>query len=338
MKPMLKNLLALVVALGVAVGGSMTASAETVKKKVETNKKLVGKSASGNTKKVAATKVATKKIADKKSFKKVAQRAPAIQEDSSGSIDQIKSSAVAVFDQTTGDLLFEKNSSAPVPIASITKLMTAMVALDALPNLAEPITISAADLDTLKGTGSRLTVGAQLNREEMLLLMLMSSENRAASALSRHYPGGREAFVQAMNAKARMLGLTETNFSDPTGLSPANVASARDLVKLVNAAHQYPLIREFSTSEEYKVSVRGRSQTFRNTNALVRNDKWSIGLSKTGYISEAGKCLVMQAWLDNKPTIIVLLDSWGSLTRIGDANRIKRWVESHASRGGTVRS
>lgn len=343
MKSMLKNLLALVVALGVAVGGSLSASAETVKKKVETNKKVVGKSASGNTKKLAVKKVTAKKVtakkaAAKKSVRKVVQRAPAIQEDSSGSIDQIKSASVAVFDQTTGDLLFERNASTAVPIASITKLMTAMVALDVLPNLAEPITITAADLDTLKGTGSRLTVGAQLSREEMLLLTLMSSENRAASALSRHYPGGREAFVGAMNAKARMLGLTETNFSDPTGLSPANVASARDLVKLVNAAHQYPLIREFSTLEEHSLTLRGRLQTFRNTNALVRNDKWSIGLSKTGYINEAGKCLVMQAWLDNKPTIIVLLDSWGRMTRIGDANRIKRWVESHASRGGTVRS
>jgi D-alanyl-D-alanine endopeptidase (penicillin-binding protein 7) len=349
MKSLLKNLLALGVALGVVAGASFPVSAETVKKKTDTGKKLAGKTASNNARKVTANQLAVKKPvstgkelsgkpAAKTSAKKVAQRGPGAQEDGSGSIDQVKSASVAVFDQTTGDLLFEKNASAAVPIASITKLMTAMVALDALPNLAESITITAADLDTLKGTRSRLTVGAQLSREEMMLLMLMSSENRAASALSRHYPGGREAFVEAMNTKAKMLGLTETNFSDPTGLSPANVASARDLVKLVNAAHQYPLIREFSTSEEYKVSVRGRLQTFRNTNALVRNDKWSIGLSKTGYISEAGKCLVMQAWLDNKPTIIVLLDSLGQLTRIGDANRIKRWVESHASRGGTIRS
>jgi D-alanyl-D-alanine endopeptidase (penicillin-binding protein 7) len=183
-----------------------------------------------------------------------------------------------------------------------------------------------------------LNVGTQLTREEMLRLALMSSENRAASALSRHYPGGQVAFVAAMNQKAHDLGLTDTRFADPTGLTPANVSSARDLVKLVDAAHQYPLIREFSTADEHKVAIRGRPQTFRNTNALVKSDQWSIGLSKTGYISEAGKCLVMQAWLNNKPTIIVLLDSWGKVTRIADAQRIKHWVETLASRGIIVRS
>ncbi|MHB1429518.1 MAG: D-alanyl-D-alanine endopeptidase [Rhodocyclaceae bacterium] len=288
---------------------------------------------------MASKKVATKPVVKKakKPAKDVARRAAVIQDDGTGSIDSIKSAAVAVIDQSTGDVLFEKNASAVVPIASITKLMTAMVALDIQPSLTETLTIGTDDLDTIKGTHSRLSVGTRLSREEMLLLALMSSENRAASALSRHYPGGREAFVAAMNAKAKMLGLTETRFADPTGLTPENVSSARDLVKLVNAAHQYPLIREFSTSEEYQVAVRGRPQMFRNTNTLVRNEQWNIGLSKTGYISEAGKCLVMQAWLDNKPTIIVLLDSWGRLTRIGDANRIKRWIESLASRPPTFR-
>jgi D-alanyl-D-alanine endopeptidase (penicillin-binding protein 7) len=245
---------------------------------------------------------------------------------------------VAIIDQATGDVLFEKNSHQITPIASITKLMTAMVALDAQPSLNEILTISEADYDMLKGTHSRLSAGTQLTREEMLRLALMSSENRAASALSRHYPGGRSAFVAAMNQKAHDLGLSDTRFADSTGLTPENVSSARDLVKLVDAAHQYPLIREFSTSEEYQVAVRGRAQTFRNTNALVKNDKWSIGLSKTGYISEAGKCLVMQVWFNNKPTIIVLLDSWGKVTRIADAQRIKRWIESLASNGGMVRS
>ena len=243
----------------------------------------------------------------------------------------LQSSAVAVFDQSTGDVLYEKNADAVLPIASITKLMTAMVALDAQPGLAEELTVSAEDIDTVKGTRSRLNVGTRLTREEMLRLALMSSENRAASALSRHYPGGRPAFVAAMNAKARQLGLSDTRFADPTGLTPDNVSSARDLVKLVDAAHHYPLIREFSTSEGYQVAIKGRPQAFHNTNALVKSDSWSIGLSKTGYISEAGKCLVMQAWLNDKPTIIVLLDSWGRLTRIGDANRIKRWIESLAS-------
>lgn len=323
MKSTLRNLLSLLIALGVAAAASHPAAAAGNKKKA-----------------VASKKVASKPVAKRsqKSIKPVSYRTPAVDVDGPGAIDNIKSAAVAVIDQSTGDVLFEKNASAVVPIASITKLMTAMVALDVQPSLSETLTISEADVDTLKGTHSRLSVGTQLSREEMLRLALMSSENRAASALSRHYPGGRTAFVEAMNAKARILGLTETHFSDATGLTPENVSSARDLVKMVNAAHQYPLIREFSTSEEYQVAVRGRQQTFRNTNALVRNDDWTIGLSKTGYISEAGKCLVMQAWLDNKPTIIVLLDSWGKLTRIGDAVRIKRWIESLASSRPSFRS
>ena len=242
----------------------------------------------------------------------------------------VQSSAVIVQDETTGAVLFEKNAGAVLPIASISKLMTAMVTLDANPNLVETLTIGDEDVDALKGTRSRLRVGTQLSREEMLRLALMSSENRAASALSRHYPGGRPAFVAAMNAKSKMLGLTDTHFEDPTGLTAANVSSARDLVRMVAAAHTYPLIREFTTTAEYDVTVAGREQTFRNTNPLVRakSNDWEIGLSKTGYINEAGKCLVMQAWFNNKPTIIVLLDSWGKLTRIGDANRIKRWLET----------
>ncbi len=250
----------------------------------------------------------------------------------------IQASSVAIIDQRTGAILYEKNADAVVPIASITKLMTAMVVLDAEPNLDEIITINHEDLDTLKGTTSRLAIGTRLTREEMLRLALMSSENRAAAALSRYYPGGRPAFVAAMNAKARELGLYDTRFADATGLNPANVSSARDLIGLVAAAHSYPLIRELSTADEYQVTVNGRPQVFRNTNALVRSGDWQIGLSKTGYISEAGRCLVMQAWFDNRPTIIVLLDSWGKLTRIGDAHRIRRWIESAASPGGALRS
>ena len=240
----------------------------------------------------------------------------------------LQSSAVLVQDQTTGAILFEKNSSAVQPIASITKLMTAMVVLDAKPDLSESLTIGEEDIDSLKGTRSRLRVGTLLAREEMLRLALMSSENRAASALSRHYPGGRDAFVAAMNQKAQALGLSDTRFQDPTGLTASNVSSPRDLAKMVDAAHRYPLIREFSTMSEGEFSIAGRWQQFRNTNTLVTSPTWEIGLSKTGYISEAGKCLVMQVWFNNKPTIIVLLDSWGKMTRIGDANRIKRWVES----------
>ena len=203
-----------------------------------------------------------------------------------------------------------------------------VVALDAKPDLNELLTVSDEDIDNLKGTRSRLKVGAQLSREEMLRLALMASENRASSALSRHYPGGREAFIAAMNRKAQALGLADTRFEDATGLTAANVSSPRDLAKLVDAAHRYPLIREFSTAVDGEFNVAGRAQQFRNTNTLVSSPTWEIGLSKTGYISEAGKCLVMQAWLNNKPTIIVLLDSWGRLTRIGDANHIKRWIES----------
>ncbi len=316
MKSTLRTLCSLLIALGVAAAASHPAAAAGTKKKPVASKKVVSKPVAKRT---------------KAAVRPVAFRASDADDNGAGTIDNIKSAAVAVIDQSTGDVLYEKNASAVVPIASITKLMTAMVALDVQPSLSETLTIGEADVDSLKGTHSRLSVGTQLSREEMLRLALMSSENRAAASLSRHYPGGRTAFVAAMNAKARILGLTETHFSDPTGLTPENVSSAHDLVKMVNAAHQYPLIREYSTSEEYQVAVRGRQQIFRNTNALVRNDDWSIGLSKTGYISEAGKCLVMQVWLNNKPTIIVLLDSWGKLTRIGDANRIKRWIESLAS-------
>lgn len=243
----------------------------------------------------------------------------------------LQSSAVLVMDQASGSVLYEKNAGAVLPIASITKLMTAMVTLDAQPDLREYMTISEDDVDTLKGTRSRLKVGTQLTREEMMRLSLMASENRASAALSRYYPGGRHAFIAAMNRKAQALGLTDTHFQDSTGLTSANVSSARDLVKMVAAAHQYPLIREFSTTGHYDVIVDGRVQSFNNTNSLVRSASWDIGLSKTGFINEAGKCLVMQAWLNQKPTIIVLLDSWGKMTRIGDANRIKKWVEKYAS-------
>jgi len=244
----------------------------------------------------------------------------------------LRSSAVVVQDQTTGAMLFEKNSDAVLPIASITKLMTAMVVLDAQLPLNEVLSIGAEDVDTLKGTASRLKIGTQLPREDMLLLALMASENRAASALSRHYPGGAAAFVAAMNRKAEAIGLSDTRFSDPTGLTAANVSSARDLSRMVAASAHYPLIRQLSTTPNHKVVVAGRPLEFRNTNTLVRSQAagWDIAVSKTGYIREAGKCLVMQAWLNDKPVVIVLLDSWGKLTRIGDANRIKRWIE-HAS-------
>jgi D-alanyl-D-alanine endopeptidase (penicillin-binding protein 7) len=223
----------------------------------------------------------------------------------------LKSSSALVQDQESGAVLYEKNAGAVLPIASITKLMTAMVSLDAQPDMAEVLIIGDEDVDILKGTHSRLKVGTRLTREQMLQLALMSSENRAAAALSRHYAGGREAFVTAMNQKAQTLGLTDTRFYDPTGLTATNVSSARDLAKMVAAAHEYPLIREFTTTASRQVAIGGRPQVFRNTNALVRNanSSWDIGLSKTGYINEAGRCLVMQAQVNHKSTIIVLLDS-----------------------------
>lgn len=284
-------------------------------------------------KKAVATKKQAPRAAAKPQRVKVAMRAKSMQRGASLDDAQhlaVQSSAALVLDQTSGAILFEKNPNAVLPIASITKLMTAMVVLDAKLRLDETLAIGEEDVDIIKGTRSRLKVGTHLAREEMLRLALMSSENRAAAALSRHYPGGREAFVAAMNRKAQVLGLVDTRFQDPTGLTAANVSSPRDLAKMVDAAHQYPLIREFSTTSDGEFTIAGRPQQFRNTNTLVNSPTWEIGLSKTGYINEAGKCLVMQAWLNNKPTIIVLLDSWGKMTRIGDANRIKRWVESAA--------
>ncbi|WP_301103206.1 D-alanyl-D-alanine endopeptidase [Propionivibrio sp.] len=249
----------------------------------------------------------------------------------------VQSASALVIEQGGGDALFQKNANQVVPIASITKLMTAMVVLDSAPSLQTPITISDDDVDTLRGSRSRLHVGSVMSREFALLLALMSSENRAAHALARNYPGGVTAFLIAMNIKAQALGMRDTHFEDPTGLTSSNVSTANDLAKMVVAAHRYPLIREFSTTSEATVDVGGRELAYRNTNPLVKSAAWDVGLSKTGYIHEAGKCLVMQARLADKPVVIVLLDSAGKQTRVGDANRIKRWMESaqtrtHASR------
>lgn len=251
----------------------------------------------------------------------------------------LRSQAFVVQDQSTGAILLEKNGGAVLPIASITKLMTAMVVLDASPSLEDELVISRDDVDTLRGSSSRLAVGYRMSREDMLRLALMSSENRAASALARHYPGGTPAFVEAMNRKALELGLQDTRFFDSTGLNAGNVSSPRDLARMVAAAADYPLIREFSTGSEYSVRVNGRTRHFVNTNPLVRNSDWQIGVSKTGYIRESGKCLVMQAWFKERPLIIVLLDSVGRLTRVGDAMRIKKWLETTAAQepGAVVR-
>lgn len=252
----------------------------------------------------------------------------------SGSTPQklsIQSSAAIILDQQSGEVLFGKNPSNVLPIASITKLMTAMVVLDAGLDPDQQIAVTNEDIDLEKGSRSRLSVGSALTRDELLLIALMASENRAASALGRSYPGGIDAFVQAMNHKSQMLGMRDSRFVDPTGLSSANVSTAEDLARMVRAAHGYPRIRGYSTATSYEVNTGQRTFAYRNTNRLVSNEGWHIGLSKTGYINEAGRCLVMQATLRTRPVIIVLLDSWGKLTRIGDANRIRKWLET--SRG-----
>ncbi|MDI9569544.1 MAG: D-alanyl-D-alanine endopeptidase [Pseudomonadota bacterium] len=236
-----------------------------------------------------------------------------------------------VEDQRTGETLVQKNPQAVVPIASITKLMTAMVILDAQLDLNEPLVIQREDIDCLRHSRSRLPVGTSLTRQEALLLALMASENRAAHALGRTYPGGREAFVASMNAKARAIGLTATRFTEPTGLSEGNTSSAQDLARMVGAAYHYPLIREFTTCEEAFIQSGRRILAFHNTNRLVKSPRWQIGLSKTGFIDEAGRCLVMQAEVARRPVLIILLDAQGKMTRYGDANRIKQWMERSPS-------
>lgn len=240
----------------------------------------------------------------------------------------LHSASAYVIDQSSGEALVDKSSNTVLPIASISKLMTAMVVLDAKLDMQEVISISEAEVDSLKGTRSRLAVGTTMTRETALLLALMSSENRAAHTLGRNYPGGLNAFVVAMNHKALALGMTNSRFEEPTGLSSNNVSTARDLAKMVAAAANYPEIRAASTTAQAKLDVNGRIQNFNNTNALVKNENWEIVVSKTGYISEAGRCLVMQAKVASRPVVIVLLDSNGKMTRVGDANRIKRWMES----------
>jgi D-alanyl-D-alanine endopeptidase (penicillin-binding protein 7) len=263
----------------------------------------------------------------------------------------LRSAAALVVDQKTGEALYAKNVDVPTSIASITKLMTAMVTLDAELDLNEEIVIGNEDVDHLKGTGSRLALGTRLTREELLHLALIASENRAAAALSRAYPGGREAFVAAMNRKAREVGMKDSRFVDGTGLNSSNRSTAADLVKMVDAAYRYPLIRQITSTGSYDVSVprtkvvrvreNGRTHkvarlvqshmAFNNTNSLTRNQDWEIGVSKTGFINEAGHCLVMQTSIAEQKVIIVLLDSWGKWSRIGDAQRIRKWLE-HDSR------
>src|ERR1700687_2727218 len=242
----------------------------------------------------------------------------------------LASSNVLVLDATAGHPIYSKAADTVPPIASVTKLMTAMVVLDAGQPLDEIVTVAIADLDLLRGSHSRLRLGSELSRREMLRLALMASENRAASSLARHYPGGLEAFVAAMNKKAADLGMMRTHFSDATGLSSENVSTANEVALMARAAAAYPLIRDATTTSSHYVEVQptGTLLGFNNTNSLVRGGEWDIQLSKTGFIREAGKCLVMLTTIARRPIVIVLLDSVGKLTRIGDANRVQYWLET----------
>src|SRR5450759_1324502 len=240
---------------------------------------------------------------------------------------KLKSSSVLIFDPSDSSVLYSRNSNVAAPIASITKLMTALVVLDAKQPLDEPLEITQAEQDLPKGGLSRLTVGTVLRRGDLMHLALMSSENRAAHALGNNYPGGMPAMVSAMNAKAAALGMTTAHFVDPTGLSSENVASPEDLSKLVIAASQNPTIREYSTDRRYTVRVRRHLVEFHNTDNLVANPTWNIIVQKTGYIAEAGRCLVMEAVIEGRHVVIVLLDSLGKYTRVADAKRVKSWME-----------
>lgn len=244
----------------------------------------------------------------------------------------LRSNSVLVYDQNTGESVYQKNTNIVQPIASITKLMTALVVLENKLDLDEPVTVDERDVDTLKHTRSRLNIGTVIRRGDLIRLALMASENRAAAALARSAPGGTTAFVAQMNKVAATLGLTHTHFADSSGLSSQNVSSPADLAKLVEAAYQHPLIREYSTTPGLMLTMpdSGRSVVFNNTNALVRNADWHIGVQKTGFINEAGQCLVMQTTINDRPFIIVLLDSVGKYSRIADAIRIKRWLEHRA--------
>lgn len=241
----------------------------------------------------------------------------------------LKSNVAYIMDATSSEVLFEKNADSALPIASITKLMTALVVVESNQDMNEVLEVTKDDIDHIKNTSSRLRIGARLTRANMLHIALMSSENRAASALGRNYPGGLPAFVAAMNAKAKELGMTNTHYVDSNGLSSENVASARDLAKLIQVAQRYPVLCEYSTDQQYVVEPGGRrSLQYRNSNHLVNNPTWDIMLQKTGYIVEAGRCLVMQARIEGRPIIMVLLDSKTKESRLADASRVRRWVET----------
>ncbi|TVO51918.1 D-alanyl-D-alanine endopeptidase [Denitromonas halophila] len=256
--------------------------------------------------------------------KKVAT--PLLAEAARADSPELRSESFLIVDQRSGEALLARNADRVAPVASITKLMTAMVVLDARQPLSEMLTVTEDDRDRLRKSRSRLPIGSRVSREDLLRLALMSSENRAAAALARYFPGGDKAFARAMNDKARKLGMTRSRFVEGTGLSAGNVSTARDLSLMLKAASGYPLIRQFSTDSHHTVALARGAREFRNTNPLVKDPNWEISLSKTGYIEEAGRCLVMQTWMRGRPVLVVLLDSFGSRTRTADARRLQKWL------------
>jgi D-alanyl-D-alanine endopeptidase (penicillin-binding protein 7) len=254
--------------------------------------------------------------------------AKAIRDNASRVNLKLRSHAAIVFDERDNEVILERNAEEVTPVASLTKLMTAMVILDADLGMEEVITISKDDKDRIRYSKSHLRTGMRFTRKDLLLIALAASENRAAMALARTYPGGSEAFVSDMNRKAQILGLTQTRFADPAGLSNDNVSTAQELMQLVKFASEYPQIREFTTQTRQSITdlANNREITFGNTNRLVKKESWPISLSKTGFTKDAGNCLVMQTMINARPVIIVLLESWGSLSKYGDSNRIKKWL------------
>ncbi|MFL6708415.1 MAG: D-alanyl-D-alanine endopeptidase [Massilia sp.] len=240
----------------------------------------------------------------------------------------LHSNSVLILDAGGKQVLYEKNAEAVVPIASLTKLMTALVVLEARQNMEEALAVTDLDVDQVKHAASRLRVGTVLSRADLLHIALMSSENRAASALGRNYPGGTAAFVAAMNRRAAALGMLHTRYVEPTGLSSENVSSAQDLAKLLIEAQRRPLIRRFTTDHEYAIAQGRRSTTYHNSNHLVASPAWDIVLQKTGYISEAGRCMILLARIDGRPVAMIFLDSQGTLTRFADADRVRNWLTS----------
>jgi D-alanyl-D-alanine endopeptidase (penicillin-binding protein 7) len=325
--------LSLVLALGVSAQAATTATTQSVAKA-----KSGTAGTSGKTRQVRVAAPRAKAVAVKRAaFVAASPSFGQLQGlRAGGDALALKSSVALVIDQDTNEVLFSKNSGAVLPIASITKLMTGLVVSEAKQSLDEVITISQDDIDTEKGSRSRLAVGTQLTRGDMMHLALMSSENRAANALGRHYPGGLEVFVAAMNHKAQALGMHDTRYVEPTGLSSKNQSSAQDLAVLVREAYRVPLLRELSTSQEAMVEVGHRKMQFHTTNGLVRSPQWDIGLQKTGYIAEAGRCLVMQAQMAGRKLIMVLLDSTGKYSRIGDAERIRKWMGEASAAGAAT--